>query len=73
MNLSREQAFDLLKKYNKENAVMWKLYSLWFWAAGLAKIWSSTLAILFLVLGSTVGIALLVFSYEKIYKKYKSQ
>lgn len=62
-----------VKKYNRENSAMWKLYSLWFWAAGFSKIRSSTLAILFLVLGCTIGIALLVFSYEKIYKKYKAQ
>lgn len=59
-----------VKQYNKENAVMWKLYSLWYLAAGLAKIWNSVVALILLVLSCVVGIPLLVCSYSKIEKKY---
>ena len=58
-------------RYNEENAVMWKLYSLWYFAAGLAAIWNNLIALVILVLGGTGGIALLIRSYNRIYKKYK--
>ena len=60
-----------VKKYNRENSIMWKLYSLWFFASGFAKIWNSILAITILMLGFVIGIPLLVCSYLKIEKKYK--
>jgi len=56
--------------YNRENGIMWQLYALWYLAAGIAAFWSSILAVVFLVLGCSVGIALLVSSYLKIEKKY---
>lgn len=59
-----------IKQYNKENAVMWKLYSLWYAAAGLAEIWNTIVALIILVLSCTVGIAFLVCSYNRIYEKY---
>lgn len=64
-----EQITDI-KQYNKENGVMWKLYSLWYAAAGLAEIWNTIVALIILVLSCTVGIVILVRSYQKIYKKY---
>ena len=60
-----------VEQYNAENARMWILYSLWFWISGIAWIWSEGIAIAILVLGSTVGIALLIWSYLRIEKKYK--
>ena len=57
--------------YNRENGKMWKGYSLWYWAAGLAWTWNGVLAVILLVLGATVGIALLISTYLKIEKKYK--
>lgn len=62
-----------VKQYNKENGTMWKLYSLWFWAAGLAEIWSSVVALVILALSCTVGLALLTCTYKKISKKYSVQ
>ena len=59
-----------IKQYNKENGIMWQLYSLWYWAMGVAEIWSSAAALIFLVLGCTVGMVILVCSYQRIYKKY---
>ena len=57
--------------YNRENARMWKLYSLWYIAAGLAAIWNTIVAVVLLVLNCSVGIALLVASYNKIHEKYR--
>ena len=67
-----EQITDI-KQYNKENGVMWKLYSLWYAAAGLAEIWNTIVALIILVLSCTVGIVILVRSYLKIYRKYTVQ
>ena len=61
-----------IELYNRENAVMWKLYSLWFFAAGLAYIRSSGLAFVLLVSSFVIGFPLLILSYQKIYKKYKA-
>lgn len=57
--------------YNRENAVMWKVYSLWYWAAGAAWIWRKSAALIILLLGCSVGIAILVSTFQKIEKKYK--
>ena len=62
-----------VKQYNKENGVMWQLYSLWYFAAGVAEIWNSIPALILLVLSCTIGIVLLVRSYNKIYGKYRVQ
>jgi hypothetical protein len=59
-----------VRQYNQENGVMWKSYSLWYFAAGLAEIWNSIASVVFLVSGCSIGIVLLVHSYNKIYKKY---
>ena len=62
-----------LKQYNRANARMWKGYSLWFWAAALAEIWSPAAALTLLILGFFVGIPILVGCYLKICKKYTRQ
>ena len=62
-----------VRQYNKENGVMWKLYSLWYFAAGLAEFWNAIIALIFLVAGCSVGLALLISSYNRIYRKYRVQ
>lgn len=59
-----------VRAYNRENGRMWQLYSLWYFAAGLAAIGNTVASVVFLVLGCSVGIALLVGSYNRIYRKY---
>lgn len=59
-----------IPQYNKENGAMWKLYSLWFWAAGLAGIWSPVAALVLLALGCTVGLFFLIRQYRRIFQKY---
>ena len=58
-------------QYNRENARMWKLYSLWYFAAGVAAIWNSIVAVAFLVLSCSVGMVVLVATYHKIHEKYR--
>lgn len=67
--VSADQITDI-KLYNKENGMMWKLYSLWYIAAGIAERWNSKVFLIILVLSCTVGLAWLICSYKRIYKKY---
>ena len=60
-----------VKAYNKENAKMWKLYSLWYFASGIIYFWNEGMAIAILVASCTVGMVILVATYNKIEKKYK--
>ena len=60
-----------VKAYNKENAKMWKLYSLWYFASGIIYFWNVGMAIAILVASCTVGMVILVAIYNKIEKKYK--
>lgn len=61
-----------VKQYNHDNGVMWQRYSLWYFAAALAAIRSSIFSLVFLVLGCTVGIPLLVYTYHRICRKYQA-
>ena len=60
-----------VKQYNAENARMWALYSLWYWAAGFLWFWWPSAAVIVLIISATVGIGLLVRTYLKIERKYK--
>ncbi len=62
-----------IRQYNKENGVMWQIYSLWYFASGVAEIWSPMLSLVLLISGCTVGMVLLVSSYRRIYKKYSAK
>ena len=59
-----------IRAYNRENGVMWQLYSLWYFAAGLAEIFSSLLALALMLLGCSIGIILLILRYQRIIKKF---
>ena len=60
-----------VKSYNKENALMWKLYSLWYFAAGVAEIWNTVVAVVLLVASFVIGFPILIATYDRIYKKYR--
>ena len=62
-----------IKQYNKANSTMWKLYSLWYFAAGAAKLWDDTLALVLLLLGCVAGIPQLICTYKAIERKYKAK
>ena len=61
-----------VEQYNWENAVMWKVYSLWYVAAAVAGIWDSMISVIILMLSCTVGLAILIVTYKRIYNRYKA-
>ena len=67
----KESEISDVKKYNKENSIMWKLYSLWYVAAGIAGTWSNVAYLIIFCSSFTIGLILLICSYQRIYKKYK--
>ncbi len=67
----KESEITDIALYNKENSRMWKVYSLWYWVSGVLFMWSAVAALVVMVIGGTVGIGLLVWSYKKIEKKYR--
>ena len=60
-----------VKQYNRENARMWGLYSLWYWVAGFLWFWRPIAAAVVLTMGATLGTGALVHAYLIIEKKYK--
>ena len=62
-----------VKAYNKENARMWKIYSLWYFASGVIYFWSTWIAVAILVLSCTLGMGILVATFNRIEKKYKTK
>ena len=60
-----------VRQYNRENAAMWKLYSLWYAAAGIAGIWNVIAFLIIISLGGTAGLALLIWRYKRIFEKYR--
>lgn len=59
-----------VRKYNFANGVMWCIYSAFFWIAGLVAIVNKTVAVVFLVLGCTVGVMGLILGYGGIKRRY---
>ena len=63
--------------YNRENSRLWKQYSIPFWFCAIfsfSSIWIEslmTVSVVLLVLGCTLGGGLLVWKYNKIFKKYQ--
>lgn len=66
----KKQEVTNVKKYNFANGVMWCIYSVFFWIAGLAAVINSTASVVFLVLACTVGIAGLILGYGWIKRRY---
>ena len=60
-----------VKKYNRANGIMWQVYSLLYILAAFLELWSMTAGTILLTASCTVGAFVLVFVYNKIYKKYK--
>ena len=62
-----------VKAYNEANGKMWITYSLWYFASAIAEIWSSGVALALLIASCTVGMVILVVTYDRIYKKYSTK
>lgn len=60
-----------VKKYNKANGLMWKLYSLCYFVSGIIYFFNDILGVILMVSSATIGIIFLVIIYNKIYNKYK--
>jgi hypothetical protein len=60
-----------IREYNRANGRMWKCYSLWYFVAGVAAIFNNVASVVLLVLSCTLGIAILIATYNRIYEKYR--
>ena len=60
-----------VKEFNRENATMWRNYSVFYFAAGLIYFFDKTFAIVVLLLACTAGIGWLFWKHGKIMAKYK--
>lgn len=60
-----------IASYNRENGIMWIIFSIPLWISTFAKEYSVSTAMAFIVVDFTVGIAILITTYKKIYNKYK--
>lgn len=62
--------------YNRENAVMWKVYSIPFWIAGALSLlagwanWCEIAALILIGLACFPGLLLLIYHYRKIESRY---
>lgn len=61
-----------VKAYNRANGIMWATYGATFSISGiLAVLVNGTVGGIFMTICSTVGVIILVFTYEAIYRKYR--
>ncbi|MBE6701548.1 MAG: hypothetical protein E7582_06660 [Ruminococcaceae bacterium] len=60
-----------VKAYNRENAIMWKHFSLCFVVSGFLEIVNPNLALIVFLLSFAIGIPTLICIYLRIYNKYK--
>lgn len=56
--------------YNRANGVMWCLYSLFFYLAGLLYFWSPYVGIALTLLAVFPGIPVLIWNFYRIKRKY---
>ncbi len=56
--------------YNRANGVMWCLYSVLFYLAGLLYFWSPYLGIALILLAVFPGIPVLIWNFYRIKRKY---
>ena len=60
-----------VKAYNKENGIMWTLYSFWYYLAAIIGFFNSMVAFILMFSSCTIGLWLLVVHYKRIEKKYR--
>ena len=69
----REEEITDVRAYNKANGIMWIVFSIPFWICVLVGcIWPKK-AWIPLVIACFLGIPVLVFSWHRIYNKYKAK
>ena len=60
-----------VREFNRENATMWRNYSIFYFAAGIIHFFDKSFALIVLLLACTVGIVWLFLTHKKIMAKYK--
>lgn len=66
----REEITDV-EAYNHANGIMWIMFSIPHWLSTFLFIWYPNAAIATLVATDTIGLLPLIFTYHKIYEKYR--
>ena len=66
----REELMDV-EAYNHANGIMWIVYSIPMWFATISFFWIPKIAVTLMVIGCTLGLGILIFTYQKIYQKYR--
>lgn len=69
VEVRKDEVTDV-KAYNVANGIMWCIFSLFFWISGVAAIFNSTLAIVFIVVGCTGGVVGLILGYGWIKRRF---
>ena len=67
-----ESEISDIRAYNHANGLMWGGYSLLYWAAAFAGIWSSVAALVLIAAACLIGLPMLAVTYKQIYKKYRA-
>ncbi len=61
-----------IPSYNRANGLMWGIYTVCMVVTGIVSLFSTKIGAILLVIICVPGIAVLIFSYNRIYNKYKS-
>ena len=66
-----EEEIKDIHSYNKENGIMWIVYSIIYYAGGIASLYIENIGGVIVLAGSLIGTPLLIVAYEHILKKYR--
>lgn len=67
----KEEEIKDINSYNRENGIMWLIYSSSFLIAGILALFKIEIATILLIVFSTVGLGILIYAHQRIYNKYK--
>ncbi|MBR5143647.1 MAG: hypothetical protein IKW53_01230, partial [Clostridia bacterium] len=59
-----------IQKYNNDNAIMWKIYSLFYFGSSVSAIFSPLVSAILIIISCTLGLGFLIVAYNKICKRY---
>ena len=59
-----------IQKYNNDNAIMWKIYSLFYFGSSVSAIFSPLVSAILIIISCTLGLGFLIVAYNKICKQY---
>ena len=68
----RKEEIADVPAYNRANGMMWIVYSLPYWAAGVLGLYGSSAGAIVLFVGAIGGSLALVAAYNRIYRKYRA-